>query len=61
MVSEYELEEANNQLINDRDSAPIGYNELYNLANSFFRQPSKYVDIIETLRKRKLNLKNEKS
>jgi hypothetical protein len=51
MVPEHELEEANKQLINDRGSAPIRYNDLYHLANSFFRQPSKYVDVIEALRK----------
>jgi hypothetical protein len=61
MVPEHELEEANNQLINDRGSTPIRYNELYNLANSFFRQPRKYVDVIETLRERNLKLKKEKS
>jgi hypothetical protein len=60
MLPEHELKEANNQLIN-QSSRPIRYDELYRLANDFFRQPSKYVDVIETLRERKLNLKKEKS
>lgn len=55
----HELKEVNIQLIN-QSSRPTRHNELYRLANDLFRQPSKYVDIIETLRERKLNLKNEK-
>ena len=61
MVPEHELEKANKQLVYDKDSSPINYNELYRLANSFFREPSKYVDIIETLCKRNTKLKKEKS
>lgn len=60
MLPEHELKEVNIQLIN-QSSRPTRYNELYRLANDLFRQPSKYIDIIETLRERKLNLKNEKS
>jgi hypothetical protein len=56
MLPEHELKEANSQLIN-QSSKPIRYDELYRLANDFFRHPSKYVDIIETLRERRLNLK----
>jgi hypothetical protein len=61
MVPEHELEEANALLITHKNSAPVRRDELYKLANNFFRQPSKYVDIIESLRERNLKLKKEKS
>jgi hypothetical protein len=45
MLPEHELKEANIQLIN-QSSRPIRYDELYRLANDLFRQPSRYVDVI---------------
>ena len=59
MVPEHELKEVNTLLI--KNSAPVRPDELYKLANSLFREPSKYVDIIESLRERNLGLKKEKS
>ena len=61
MVTEHELEEANEQLVNNKDSSPLSFDELYRLANSLFRQPSRYVDFIEILRERNLKLRKEKS
>ena len=40
MVTKHELKEANTSLITHKNSAPIKVNELYKLANNFFRQPS---------------------
>lgn len=54
LVPEHELDDVNKDLINRRNSSPIGRDELYRLANQLFRQPSKHVDIIEILRERRM-------
>jgi hypothetical protein len=59
LVPEHELDEANKILVNQESSVPIRYDELYRLANNLFRQPSRYVDIIKSLRDRNLKFKKE--
>jgi hypothetical protein len=48
---EDEFDKTNKQLKNE-NSSPISSDGLINLANEFYRQPSRYVDIIKTIRHR---------
>jgi hypothetical protein len=57
LVSEHELDEANEILVYHESSEPIRSEELYKLANDLFRQPSRYVDVIKTLRDRNLKFR----
>lgn len=50
-LSEDEFEKTNKQLKNE-NSSPISSDGLINLANEFYRRPSRYVDIIKTIRHR---------
>jgi hypothetical protein len=59
LIPQHELDETNEILVNQERSAPIRYDELYRLANNLFRQPSRYVDIIKSLRDRNLKFKKE--
>jgi hypothetical protein len=59
LVPEHELDETNKILVNHESSAPIRYDELYRLVNNLFHQPSRYVDIIKSLRDRNLKFKKE--
>jgi len=57
-VSEHELDEANEILVDHESSEPIRSEELYKLANDLFHQPSRYVDVIKSLHDRNLKLEN---
>ena len=50
-LSEDEFDKTNKQLKNE-NSSPISSDGLINLANEFYRQPSRYVNIIKTIRHR---------
>jgi hypothetical protein len=56
-VSEHELDEANEILVDHESSEPIRSEELYKLANDLLRQPSRYVDVIKSLRDRNLKFR----
>jgi hypothetical protein len=50
-ISEEELEETN-KLLKNENSTPLSSDDLYKLANNFYRKPSRYIDIIKTMRHR---------
>lgn len=49
-LSENELDETNKQLLKNENSPPISSEELLKMANQLYRRPSRYVDIINTMR-----------